>query len=82
MISLWQKVCNFNSKNSLKTPISNKELCSTGSFQHSQGACLTRKVQLCHLEGYCEPMSEGKLVIFPWLAIASSISFVVDRCLS
>jgi hypothetical protein len=37
--------------------------CATqGVLEHSQGACLTGKVQLCfYQEGYCEPMSKGKV---------------------
>jgi hypothetical protein len=38
MIPLWKKISNFTSKNTLKTLVSNKELCNTGSFPTSPGS--------------------------------------------
>ncbi len=55
------KLCNFPSKNRLKTQETGN--CATqGVLQHSQGA--SQESSLCHLEGYCEPMSRGKVVNF------------------
>jgi hypothetical protein len=60
--SLVEKLSNFTTKDRLKMQATGN--CATqGVLEHSQGACLTGKVQiLCLLpRRYCEPMSKGKV---------------------
>jgi hypothetical protein len=56
--SLVGKIVYFTSKNRLKTQVTVNG--ATRSFATFLGS-LTGKVQLWHLEGYCEPISNGKL---------------------
>ncbi len=56
-----RKLSNFIFKNGLKMQLTRN--CDTESFAPFPRS-LTGKVQLCHLEGYCEPMSKGEVSKF------------------
>jgi hypothetical protein len=64
--SLAGKLFNFSSKNiRLKTQVTGSHVCNTGSFATflPREPSLERKFNyVFYLEGYCELMSNGKLV--------------------
>jgi hypothetical protein len=60
--SLVGKLFNFTSKNRLKREVT-RNCANTGSFVTFPGS-LAGEVQLCHLRGYYEPLSKGKLVMY------------------
>ncbi len=58
------KLSNFISKNRLLTQVTGNCTTHFATFLPREESASQGKVQLCHLEGYCEPMSKWKLEFF------------------